>query len=157
MIIKINHPYSDTPYEALSIPEDPKLGNLPFDANLKTIKGRFPVLNKWWASHPTVSPKRTQAELAKAVDQMGFPGRVLIDAFLCTTLDKANDFDELVKQQDNLPLKLHAPQMGTWESDLSAWQAHPAMREITAIDIPIVHQHHYDDVKIDLFEVRFDS
>ena len=156
-IIKISHPYNDTPYEILSVLEDPSLGILPLDANLKEIKARFPLLNKWWTNNPESSPKRSLAELAKALDQMGFPGRVLIDAFLCTTLEMADSIDELILQQEHLSLELHNPQLDVWENNLEPWQAPPSLTEITPEDIPLSHQHHYDNFQIDLIEVHFDS
>jgi hypothetical protein len=156
MPMKIIHPYSETPYDILSVPDDPQLGRLPMDATHKAMRLRFPLLSKWWASHPTAQPKRNPTELAKALDQMGFPGRVLIDIFLCTTLDKAGDFEGLIKQQENLPLKLPAPVLSGWESDLEPCLVLPE-QEITLEEVSISHQQNYDDPQIDLYDVRFDS
>ena len=156
MDIRINHPYLETPYDILSAPGDSELKVLPMDFSHKEIKIRFPKLVAWWAKHPNITPKRTPKDLAKALDQMGFPGRIEIDVFLCTTLDKAGDFDALVKQQENLPLKLSAPTTGSWESGLEPWQESPTGK-ITLEEIEISQQHNYDDPQTDLYEVRFDS
>jgi len=156
MTVKISHPYSETPYDILSVPDGQQLGRLPLDATNKAIRNRFPLLTKWWASHPNIQPKRNPTELAKAVDQMGFPGRVLIDAFLCTTLDKAGDFEEMIKQHENLPLKLAAPDLSGWERDLEPVRVFPE-QELTLEEVSISKQRDYDDPQMDLFNVRFDS
>jgi hypothetical protein len=154
--INVNHPYQNSPYDVLTVPDDPEL-NLPLlDATIREIQLRFQKLVRWWTTHPSVTPRRSQDELAKALSKTGFPGRVQIDAFLCTTLDKAGDFDGLVKQQEKLPLKLYAPVINDWDTGMEPWKASP-VGKITLDEVVVSHQHNYDDPQMDLYEVRFDS
>ena len=157
MPININHPYINTPYDILSVPEDASIGILSIDACHKVIMNRYPLLIKWWNAHLDTSKKRTEkiTELAKALNQTGFPGRIIIDAFLYTLLEKAGDFDELIQQQQNLPLNLSAS-LDDWETGLEAWQAVP-IKAIVLDEISISKQDDYDDAQIDLYEVQFNS
>ncbi|GEM_PF-1495634 len=147
-MIKIKHPYANTPYDLLSDPNDPEIGLLTPDSPHKAINiQRTKVFKAYARERKDIHDVADAANILSAL-----PKRLSYDVFLRSTLNRMADLDELAKYTCT-PAPAAAGNTD-WLEGLDFSMELTAPVELQ--EIQLSHLSNFDDVKASLLNVDFD-
>lgn len=145
----IKHPYARTPYDLLSEPDDPKIGEFTPQAPQSQVHRQQALLI---ARRKKDGSAAVQA-ISLAARALGYPDRVHTDAFLVSTLSATGDLDALAEQAKKTPTP---PALANhWTEGLQFWLVPPEV-EIRLEDIQISPLERYEEPRSELRAVDFD-
>jgi hypothetical protein len=138
----IEHPYRNTPYEALSHPEIGCISPSTPQAQLRQQRAKMIARQK-------IDP-RVAAEM---LDRLAGMKRLEVDVFLCCTFDIASDLEQVVERYGtpvfqgvaSSPFHVHLPY----------WH-HIPLPNLVLDELSVTHSSAYDDPAFDLLTVDFD-
>jgi hypothetical protein len=145
----IKHPYARTPYDVLSEPDDPKIGEFTPQAPQSQVHRQQALLV---ARRKKDGSAAVQA-ISLAARALGYPDRVHTDAFLVSTLSATGDLDALEEHVKKEPLP--PPRSEDWTGGLHFWLEPPEVT-VQLEEIQISGLERYEDPRSDLRAVDFD-
>lgn len=146
----VEDPYSNTPYEVLSIADDPAVGVIaPSDTNRVIQQQKAKILK---------SHKREAVVVAKASGKLMGNERLKVDAFLVGIFNPTGNLAEQMDGFLNRPRSAAKTGIsGNHASGIGYWLELPSSGEISIMNVEITRSTAYDDPHADLLNVEFDT